>query len=1411
MSDLDLGIDIKLNTPEVQNGTKRMRDGVRSVNEEAKKGNDNYKVQEGLLERIKRRMQELNAEKLKASDTKSIEKYNSKIQQFQKEIERLNSIGKQGFDDMGKAIPDFSKPTGDLERMRYAADLYKKAIAEATSPEILAKYNAKLEQTEGILKRMANAGRNGFDTTGNAIVTKPTSTLGRLTYAANAYQDMAGNSANPEIIAKYNRKLQETQAEIARVRSMGKVGFDELGNKIVDNTKKTDSFIGGLKSLAGTIGVTFGINQIWEWGKALYQAASEASGIERAFSRIADKNTLAKLRGETGGFVKNLELQRLTVQANNLNVPIKDLGTYLAFASQRAKDTGESIEKLTGDIINGMGRESARIIDNLGISQKELNKEIAKTGNFAQAVANIMKRSMNEAGVAVDTLADKTSRLSTWWSNLWNKVSTGTMKMLNPTLADNEAIGLLTQNTLKAYADFDKKTADQREKTLSNYTKYVTKLSNQHVEAKRVFGSMEAGTYDYGLGNENATFSDAVKKVKESGERLAAAQNVLKTLRDNANKADVSERKKAGILNINELEEKITGLTVKFKDTLDPKERANLKKQIDEAQKLLDKWNGKSDKSGKSDGSEVILRAEQSLQERILALKDKYNRKSLDKDEEARQAIIDEFKVMAGDIEKQVKVYDDFVKKHGQAKANKAGLKRPDGSSLEPIRDAAIADLTYRQQTERIKIQNEEQKRLYDEFEKYKTSFGEARAKERFGKLINIEMTYLQQLQTAYALMYTQGLLTGFNGALKERMAAQEKSIKSEKDVDQKSLDEAYISVQSQAEKLLQIKQRYVKIINKLGANITEAQRAELMRQMDDEIKTANQTAFEKTAIYRRMNEETILYTREALKAEIKAVENILKDADLDTILRSKIESDLLKLKGYLAQGVGTTNKAALHTQKKNLEAALVDPLITGTEEAEKYRLKLIEIQKQIDETSDGGAFSKMFEGDTAQIAGNVSTGLDQISGSFAELSASLEGTNDGLAYTLGSIGQLTKVAGDAAGAVASFASGDIIGGVTKTISAVAGLFSMGKKVREMNEKAREEQKKFYDDALKGEREYQELLRKRELDEVKRGKNSYKSIIAQLELLKKQSPEIQAAYDKIFSSLQGQGSVTGVGYQHGTWFRKAKTWDIMASLMGSGYDDLEKLYSENKLKDQAKTDFESLRALRDELKAAGLDVADLQVQLNELLTGTSVNGLTDSLTQLFENGKFAAADFGKSFEDILKTAMISSFKVKFLQDQLAPWFEEFGTLMQSSAPDQQQIDVLRKKFEEIGIKGAEYWKQMEAMFGIKMSTPSSSGGGVAAKIADAITENTGSEIVGTNRANYDLNKQHLAVSKGIATSNIKLIEVSENGLAEIKASVVALQNIEKHTENTVTEAKNIVQELKTLNKNMTPQGTRATS
>ena len=148
------------------------------------------------------------------------------------------------------------------------------------------------------------------------------------------------------------------------------------------------------------------------------EMAAAAEGIENAFFRISNRDYLNDLRRQTRGLVSDFTLMQSAVRAENFDIPLTQLGTLLQFAQNRARDTGESVEYLTQSIIDGIGRKSPLILDNLGISVVRIQEEVKKTGDFATAVGNIVEDEMSKAGEVIDTAADAATRKKVAWENL---------------------------------------------------------------------------------------------------------------------------------------------------------------------------------------------------------------------------------------------------------------------------------------------------------------------------------------------------------------------------------------------------------------------------------------------------------------------------------------------------------------------------------------------------------------------------------------------------------------------------------------------------------------------------------------------------------------------------------------------------------------------------------------------------------------------------------------------------------------------------------------------------------------------------------------------------------------------------------------------------------------------------------
>lgn len=219
-----------------------------------------------------------------------------------------------------------------------------------------------------------------------------------------------------EIIVKYQADVKDANKSLdSYIKTTEKAGTtsDKTTKKIEKDWEGVAGNISGsLKQIAGAIGIAFGTQQIVQFGKEAIQLAGRLEGVERAFNKLNRPNLLANLRKATRGTVSDLELMRQAVRAQNFQVPLEKLASFFEFATKRSIETGESVDYLVSSIIDGIGRKSTLVLDNLGISATELQEEIKRTGDFGEAAGNIIARSLEETGDVADTTAIKIQQLN---------------------------------------------------------------------------------------------------------------------------------------------------------------------------------------------------------------------------------------------------------------------------------------------------------------------------------------------------------------------------------------------------------------------------------------------------------------------------------------------------------------------------------------------------------------------------------------------------------------------------------------------------------------------------------------------------------------------------------------------------------------------------------------------------------------------------------------------------------------------------------------------------------------------------------------------------------------------------------------------------------------------------------------
>ena len=327
----------------------------------------------------------------------------------------LNSANKT-FNQVDKSVVNYVRGIGQMEAQSKTA---KGRIGEMTSAfvELSMQYN-----------KMSDEVKNGD--VGKAL-SESMQTLKQRTIEAK------------QELAELNSQLDTSKSGISGGGGGGL--FSGLGDKM---SGMLQVFGGNLMTKAAGYVAQF----VGEMGEAVKQGielARSGEGIRNAFERLGRGDLLDGLREATHGTVTDLELMKAAVKFNDFKLPVEELGTMLAFAQQKAKDTGQSVDYMVDSIVTGLGRKSLMILDNLGLSANEVKEKMKDTGDMTKAVGQIIREQMAKSGDYIETAADRATKADVELKNAmedlgrtfqpladeanstWNSIKVGALNLLN--------------------------------------------------------------------------------------------------------------------------------------------------------------------------------------------------------------------------------------------------------------------------------------------------------------------------------------------------------------------------------------------------------------------------------------------------------------------------------------------------------------------------------------------------------------------------------------------------------------------------------------------------------------------------------------------------------------------------------------------------------------------------------------------------------------------------------------------------------------------------------------------------------------------------------------------------------------------------------------------------------------------
>ena len=417
---------------------------------------------------------------------------------------------------MGKSVLELAVSTG-----RWEAGLKKAQQALNNFTDDQGGFQAALQKDSknmlGFIQMMGSIDSHAKTSRGQLNDYK--NSFEQLTIAYNQMSD--AEKRNP-VGQAMSKTLDQLRTKIEATRQQ----MDELNKSMNGAAPSTGAGLFGGGKLDGMLQVFGGnvitkgfematgavssmVNEIGDCIKQGVELAKQGEGIRIAFERLGRGDILDGLREATHNTVSDIELMKAAVKFNDFKLPVEELGTMLAFAQQKAKDTGQSIDYMVDSIVTGLGRKSLMILDNLGLSAAEIKDKMKETGDMTKAVGEIIREQMQKAGDYVETAADRAAKQNVMLQNkmeelgrkflpvkqasddLWTSMKIGILDIVGGPLAD--LLNGLTRagqlrNELKNIGSDDRVNSDISKLKGSNfkekvYTAMLNKYSREEQRA----------------------------------------------------------------------------------------------------------------------------------------------------------------------------------------------------------------------------------------------------------------------------------------------------------------------------------------------------------------------------------------------------------------------------------------------------------------------------------------------------------------------------------------------------------------------------------------------------------------------------------------------------------------------------------------------------------------------------------------------------------------------------------------------------------------------------------------------------------------------------------------------------------------------------------------------------------------
>lgn len=729
------------------------------------------------------------------------------------------------------------------------------------------------------------------------------------------------------------------------------------------------------------------------------------------------------------------------------------------------------------------------------------------------------------------------------------------------------------------------------------------------------------------------------------------------------------------------------------------------------------------------------LKAKLALLQQISQAEEAFNRKAMTQDQAALTAISDKY----DELTVKIKAFNADPKNKNNiiGSSDIAGMRTAENGDID--NQANLNENKYIQQD------IDKKKKLYADYEVYKTKLGADAANKEFADLLKSGkdyQTYLNNLENSIPADDT-------SGPIRERRDAVRKELESEALRQKEHLEKLLEGLKSYEEQRTILTNTYEANRALLAKNGRTAEIAQLDEQYKKELGQLDDANFEKLQSVKELQSGITNLSHEAAKKLI---------ADVQAELNARIAA-------------GTITAA---------EAKKVQDLIDKSTAALGKDLagELARAASGLKEMANAAALFNTDLGDSINLLADIVGGIGKAASAYKDFQTAQQKKD--------TLGQITSGLG-------------LVGAAIGVVTAVVGFF---KAAHDTAVQAAAQLRAYQDSLLGSEVKYNQLLRDRERTLTDISKLTLAQLKTQEQALALQKQQAQVDYNNLLSQIQGRGQqITG---EHTTKYggflgigRKTKVVQDLAGLSGADYDSLEKLYTEGKLTDATKTWFEQLQSVKKELDDIGTSTQAAVDQLNQIATGTTADAISKAIITGFENGKRTAADFADDFKGLMQQAAISVFESNYLSGKIADFYKQFAAASASDGgltPD--KIAALKAAYSKvIGDAGVQFDNLQKVVGTVASSTSASA---TLSGQIKGITENQANQLEGA------INGLRLTnfLTNDLLKANGKTLG---DQLGELRGQTLLQMQIAANTKRTADNTDGIKDSLKNIDTNTSAQ------